>query len=313
MNLVKYLLAIINCTFFLPVINAQLTYNEVMVQYDSAWTFKNLQLIPVKFKNIPQGHVSNSSPRTLSFTEALQKHKIKLQEMQYENGADVNWLQVTNRSKQSVMVQSGEIVAGGKQDRMVGETKIIAPNSTDYIHVYCVEKRRWDDKPKDFELHGVANSELRKVMDVSSRQNEVWKEIDRQFAVRKKTSETLSYLNLYNDSARTDTSYINYFTKKYNASDSNFAGYIFITANRIISTELFASAELTGISFINMLSSYVHSAISNGSKPVVPVNKMKEFMDKILISEKAQKAYVAGHGKIHMLNGKVIHLIAYDD
>ncbi len=29
----------------------QLTYNELEVHYSSAWTYQNLQLIPVRFKN----------------------------------------------------------------------------------------------------------------------------------------------------------------------------------------------------------------------------------------------------------------------
>lgn len=293
--------------------SSQLTYNELMVQYDSAWTFKNLQLIPVRFKR-PNGQPAAGKVNLplVTFAEALQKNKIKLQEMQYEKGADVNWLQVTNHSKQTVLVQSGEIVSGGKQDRMVGETKFIAPGKTDFIHVYCIEKRRWDDKPKEFAAQGIANSELRKIMDVSGRQHEVWKEIDKQYTTNKKTSETFSYLQLYKDSLRADTAYIHYFMQKCQATDSAFAGFIFITADRIMSCELFASPELTSTLFSNLLASYIHSAITHGSAPNISYNKTKLFIDKVISDEASQKTYVSAHGKIHLQEGKIIHLVAYD-
>ncbi len=199
---------------FTQTMHAQLTYNEVKVEYDSAWIFKNLEVIPIRFKDA-NSNTKNKAASLLAFDEALQKHKIKLQEMQYEKGADVNWLQVTNHSRQTVLVQAGNIVAGGKQDRMVAETKFIEPGKTDYIHVYCVEKRRWDDKAKDFTAAGVANFELRKAMDLTSRQAEVWKEIDHQYAANKKASETFSFLNIYNDSNGATQPIPTIFCKKY--------------------------------------------------------------------------------------------------
>jgi hypothetical protein len=292
---------------------AQLTYRTLDVKYDSAWTFKNLEIIPIKFKGFGQGFASSGN-RPITFSQALKKRKVKLKEIAYEEGADVNWLQVTNRSKQDLMMQSGEIVAGGKQDRMIAETKILPPGTTDYIHVYCVEKRRWDRKSKQFTSSGfAANSELRKVMDINARQNAVWKEIDRQYASAKKSNETVSYLHLYNDSVWIDTSYYNYFTNLYSKTDSSFAGYIFITGNRILSCELFTSAELTDVSFNNMLTSYIQSVITNGAAPAVPLSDVKAFTDKILTSESAQKKYVTAHGKLHYFDGKLIHLIAYPD
>lgn len=294
---------------------AQLTYKELRVEYDSAWTFKNLQIVPVRYKmgNGAPSVASVTTAKPVLFAEALQKHKVKLQEIQYENGADVNWLQVTNHSKQDVLIQSGEILDGGKQDRMVGETKIVAAGATDYLHVYCVEKRRWTDKPKEFKTSGVANSDLQKTMNLKGRQSEIWREIDRQFAEGDEKSETVSYVDLYKNKQQDDSDYIRFFLNKYSGTDSNFAGFIFITGNKILSTELFATAQLTNLAFKNMLSSYVPTARKSGGLPKVPVKKQKEFMDKILTSEAEQKTYVTAHGKLEMKGTKVIHLIAYDE
>jgi hypothetical protein len=305
--------------FFSQITFAQLTYKELRVEYDSAWTFKNLQLIPIKFKPISEGgkgitsEERKSAPRIMSFAEAMARRKVKVQEMQYEMGADVNSIQVKNSSNQAILVQSGEVLSGGKQDRMFGETKIISPNTTDYINVFCVEKRRWDKKPKDFKHRGVASSELRKVMDNTSRQADVWKEIDRQFSASKKKSETFSYLELYKDTAVVPMDYIQFFTRKYHLADSNLAGFIFITAERILGTEVFSSTSLLDISFDNMLRSYVQTAVQTGSSPKVPVSRMTAFMDNVLLNEEVQKVYVPAHGKIHKNEGKIIHIVAYPD
>lgn len=308
------LFALIFYLFSFPT-KAQLTYARLRVNYDSAWTFKNLQMIPIKSK--PSGDNTlldfKSTPRPISFAEALLKRKIKVQEMQYENGADVNWLQVTNNSKQNVVVQGGEVLEGGKQDRMIGETKFIAPGTTDYIHVYCVEKRRWSDKAKDFKHRGMVNGEVQKVMNRNKKQSDVWKEIDLQYKAANKTSETWSYLELYNNTRPVDTSYINYFTRKYIQSDTSIVGFIFISGAKIMATEIFASNSLMDITFANMLSSNAQSAIRKGSKPIVPISESKEFMDKILSSEDEQRVYVTAHGQLHRQDGKVIHLIAYPD
>lgn len=292
----------------------QLTYNELKVDYDSAWSYKNLKLVPIRFKQKSEGVPVFAGPvsNLLTFSEALRKNKIKLTEMKFENGADVNSLQVTNNSKQSVIVQSGEVLAGGKQDRMVGETKFIAPGTTDYINVFCIEKRRWSDKPKKFRHRGVANSEVRKAMDKTSRQADVWKEIDRQFKEKKKTSETFSYFEL-GDKVAADTGYINFFTRKYVDSGANITGFIFITGDKIMSTEIFASTLLLEMSFANFLSSYVQSVFAKGAPPVVPDKKLREFMDKVLLNNEVQKTYVATHGKIHRNEGKIVHIIAYPD
>ncbi len=314
---VKFLILLCGCFMLFISSDAltQLTYKELQVQYDSAWTFKNLQIIPIRFKDGEGAPAAGPviGPNPLSLSDAMLKNKIKVQEMQYEKGADVNWLQVTNHSKQDVVIESGEILDGGKQDRMIGETKILAAGTTDYINVFCIEKRRWTDKPKGFRTAGVANSELQKTMNLKKRQSEVWKEIDRQFAVNNKKSETFSYVDLYKNGQQDDSDYIRFFVNKYSETDSSFAGFIFLTDNRIISTELFCTAQLTDFAFRNILSSNMQTARTSGSPPRVPVAKAREFMDKVILNEPSQKIYITAHGKLQVSNGRVIQLIAYDE
>jgi hypothetical protein len=161
-------------------VEAQLTYNELSVQYDSPWTYKKLQLIPVRFKGPGQGSGSQKNIAfdngVISFSDAVKRNKIVVKETSAGGGPDVSTLVVRNRSKENILLLSGEMVQGGKQDRAFGKTTIIpAGRRKNYVSVFCVEKGRWDDKAKSFRYAGTADARVRKQIDVTQRQNKVGK------------------------------------------------------------------------------------------------------------------------------------------
>ena len=289
----------------------QLTYNELIIQYNEAWTYKNLQLIPVRFKDPGLG--ARQTKPVISLAQGMAGKKVKVKEVQSKDGSDIYTLEVKNESKENVLVHSGDMLAGGKQDRILTETKIIEAGTTDFVSVYCVEKGRWDDKPKPFTFGGAANADLKKTVDVTRRQTEVWREIEKQYAAEGKVTSTSSILQLFTWGRITDSSYINFFNKKYRESDSAFAGFIAITGNRIIFCELFSSADLTHLAFPSLLNSAVSTAVKVGGPPSVNGEQIKEFLDRFLIDEATQKTYLSAHGRMQQNAGLVFHLIAYGD
>jgi hypothetical protein len=299
-------------------IKAQLTYNELSVQYDSPWTFKNLQLIPIRFKGV--GKDTGSARTTMfngniiSFSEAMDKHKIIVKENTAGGGADVSTLLIKNRSNSNIMLMSGEMVQGGKQDRAVGETVIIPKGKgKNYLPVFCVEKGRWDDKVKTFKHAGTADARVRKQIDVSKRQNKVWKQIDEELDETNKKNQTSAYLKAYNDSTYFDTSYLHFFVNKMKSSDSSYAGFIAITGNRIIDADIFGGSDLCLTAYIENVKSYVHSLKPTDSIPSKTHDEIKAFTDKFLTDKTTQKKYLAANGRIYYYNSQVIQLIAYDD
>jgi hypothetical protein len=59
-------------------------------------------------------------------------------------GARVNQLALINNSDRPLLLLAGEIVTGGKQDRVVGRDRIIpAHNEPVALDVFCVEPHRW--------------------------------------------------------------------------------------------------------------------------------------------------------------------------
>src|SRR6202011_1204503 len=59
-------------------------------------------------------------------------------------GASVNQLVLINHSKRPVLLLAGELVSGGKQDRIIAKDRIVAPGADPLpLDVFCVEHGRW--------------------------------------------------------------------------------------------------------------------------------------------------------------------------
>jgi hypothetical protein len=60
------------------------------------------------------------------------------------DSAEVNRLVLINNSKRPLLLLAGEIVAGGKQDRVIAKDRIIPAESDPVdLSVFCVEPGRW--------------------------------------------------------------------------------------------------------------------------------------------------------------------------
>jgi hypothetical protein len=80
---------------------------------------------------------------------------------QYE-GAEVNRLVLVNNSKRPLLLLAGEVVSGGKQDRVIGKDRIVPAESDPIdLSVFCVEHGRWVASSEHFgasqAMYGSAN------------------------------------------------------------------------------------------------------------------------------------------------------------
>jgi hypothetical protein len=118
--------------------------------------------------------------------------------------ASVPSLVVENRGKSHVLFLAGEILLGGKQNRVVTEDILLPPLSGPVdLQVYCVEQGRWSADARSggttsFGARGTfAAPALRsKVMERGS-QRDVWAEVDRYSARAAAPSATGSYQAIY--------------------------------------------------------------------------------------------------------------------
>ncbi len=112
----------------------------------------------------------------LTLAEAMQQGKVVV----YETGS-VNTLQVENNSNVDIYIQSGDIVKGGKQDRVLKED-IILPMKSGKVDVtsFCVEHGRWtqrgNESARAFASSGsaLASPEMKRAVKDRGEQSEVW-------------------------------------------------------------------------------------------------------------------------------------------
>ncbi|HEX7285068.1 MAG TPA: DUF6569 family protein [Candidatus Angelobacter sp.] len=108
------------------------------------------------------------------------------QQYQPARGAQVNTLVLVNNSKLPLLLLAGEVVTGGKQDRVVGKDRIIPAESDPVdLAVFCVEPGRWIEKSTKFDTHAsvMAQPSVRKKAMADADQQKVWDEVNSSKAV----------------------------------------------------------------------------------------------------------------------------------
>ena len=127
------------------------------------------------------------------------------------DGAQVNRLVLVNNSRRPLLLLAGEIVSGGRQDRVIGKDRIVPPESDPVdLSVFCVEPGRWVATSEHFgaseavyganyggPINGKAAPPMAIMAQPSVRakamgdkdQNEVWAEVRKQ---RAEASETVA-------------------------------------------------------------------------------------------------------------------------
>lgn len=95
-------------------------------------------------------------------------------------GAEVNRLVLFNNSDRPLILLAGEIVTGGKQDRVVAKDRIVAPKGEPVdLSVFCVEPHRWVETASHFGGLGfsMAQPSVRLQAMAKKNQQDVWNEV----------------------------------------------------------------------------------------------------------------------------------------
>ncbi len=148
-------------------------------------TYENISIFPV---------VSSSSQDTtpfLTLEEGLSTGDVVVREQGSEGlarsrdgrpvyipqppGASVNQLVLINRSKRPLLLLAGELVSGGKQDRIIGKDRIVPAGAPPLpLDVFCVEHGRWTGSSQFGAARTIVHPSVREQAAVNQDQNNVW-------------------------------------------------------------------------------------------------------------------------------------------
>src|SRR5256885_2432956 len=93
----------------------------------------------------------------------------------YSSGASVNQLVLVNRSKRPLLLLAGELVSGGKQDRIIGKDRIVPAGADPLpLDVFCVEHGRWSSGANFSAAKTIVHPSVREQAAVNQKQADVW-------------------------------------------------------------------------------------------------------------------------------------------
>jgi hypothetical protein len=128
----------------------------------------------------------------LVLDEAMASGKVKIREIA---GGTVNSLTFVNSAEYPVFVMAGEVILGGKQDRIIGRNTVIPANTTQSVPVFCVEHGRWDGNGQNKQFvtgKALAHGRLRGKASYAAQQD-VWNEVSAKNQARGTTNSSDTY------------------------------------------------------------------------------------------------------------------------
>lgn len=157
----------------------------------------------------------------------------------------VNQVLLENRSKNYVFILAGEIVTGGRQNRIFKSDLLLPPASGPIlVEVYCVEKGRWVKKSHKFDPDGnIAGNLLRQKAQQNIAQEEVWQVVEESAKSLKVHSDTqdlsqmISAPEVQEDLARRRSEIARYIPR-------GTVGLVVAHSGRIIGADIFESPAL---------------------------------------------------------------------
>ena len=150
-------------------------------------TYQNLSVFPVVASNI------DDTGGFLTLDEGLATGEVVVREQgseglarnrdgrdgilrpAYSTGASVNQLFLINRSKHPLLLLAGELVSGGKQDRIIAKDRLVPVGADPLpLDVFCVEHGRWSAGAAFTDAKTIVHPSVREQATLEQDQAKVW-------------------------------------------------------------------------------------------------------------------------------------------
>jgi hypothetical protein len=190
-----------------------------------------------------------------SLDEALSRGWITIRE---QDQAQVSAVRVRNESQRTVFLMAGEILGGGRQDRILLKDVLLTPGIGEIIvPVYCGEKDRWAGTRDSFDrAPHIAGKAMRGMAARGESQEAIWREIDQRLTQSGVQAPTRSYQSLHSDpdTGRRITDRVDRFR---HVRTSRTVGLVIATYGRVVGIDLFGDSDLCATLWSKIVRSYV--------------------------------------------------------
>ena len=275
------------------------------------FTYENLTVFPV-LSDQPV-----TRPDLITLDEGLRSGQVTITELgadgssraidhrQTSNSAEVNRLALTNKSGKALVLIAGEMILGGRQDRIVGHDCIIEASATPVpLDVFCVEHGRWsggaafgqsasnvardqgagkDEAIKLATMAPLARPNIREKAQAQKSQDQVWNSVAETVTVNGTSTSTGTLKSVYEDKT------VNKKLESYERalrdrlSAESIVGVVAAIGNKIVSADVFANHSLFQAYWPKMLKSYALEAVSskNTGNPQVMKAEAEGFLARV--------------------------------
>jgi hypothetical protein len=221
-----------------------------------------------------------------------------------EHGAQVNQLILVNNSKRPLLLLAGEIVTGGKQDRVIGKDRIVPAESDPVdLSVFCVEPGRWvaAKGKNEFSLGGgmhgnVASPSVRASAMAAKNQQQVWDDVAKSKQAMSlvvtapaaaEVNSTSSYARVMDNKevqekvdAVAEPVQRNYESVIRQLRDKSAVGVVVSVNGEIVWADIFASTQLLQKYWPKLIRSYATEAVVTRAKGgETSVRDAQKFLD----------------------------------
>lgn len=285
-------------------------FPSLVVEYDSAIVFRHLKLIPIK--RLEQTQDSAAAPLSaISLRAGMGNGTVRLKERGNYMVDNINVLLIENNSGKDLVIRSGEIVMGGRQDRVFARDTILAAGKQHLVPVFCIEENRWSATEKKFIYRGTTGSGLQNIVDTARNQTKVWDEIRRLLKQNNQTTSS-SYAALLGSKKIADSTnlYVRHFLQQLRSKDSSIVGFIASTGNKILGADVFISTSLFYQTLPGLLEKYSAEAVLSGSNATMNHAKELSYANEFL-SPDSQSTFLSKRGKRFFYKAVLIQLTGY--
>lgn len=219
---------------------------------------------PIQYHNITLVPVSTGRKgpfqRYTLLEQGLRARTLAVREVAGQSdAAQVNAVEVRNSGHEPVYLLGGEMILGGKQDRIIQQDTVLGPGGAwTKVAVFCVERGRWDGQKMEFAAGGaIAQPSLRGAA-MSGSQGAVWAEVARNNEQHGTQSQTETYRRtIQNEKLRGRIEpYRRELLSRLGAGEQ-LAGVIFAVNGQIRVADLFGNPVLFSELKDKLLSSYI--------------------------------------------------------
>lgn len=294
-------------------------------------SYENLRLIPViADEEFLDGQEVVANLKNLA--EGMDISRFRITEHKpfgsREDREAVNLLTVQNKSRDTIFLMEGDVVEGGRQDRILAEDMVVPPRTIRNISVFCVEHGRWryegasensapiavnghrEEQNRKIQAftgyYNVAGNQVRRVVNKTDNQQAVWQEVDAVHSAFNVSAPTKAYTGLETSEefTRERNAYLNFFKEKF-ADSENVIGITAVSGNKILGTDIFGHPNLFKKQYKALIYSYVAEAMAEkNTEETLSENKLNLYEKDLLYNFRNDKKAK------FMWEGKTVHFVS---